>query len=89
MVGAAVLRHQRRQFLHLAAGAGVLPALSRIASAQSYPTRPVRWTAPVAPGDMPDVLARLLCLVSREITRAAHCVNSGSSACRWEVENDT
>jgi hypothetical protein len=40
-----------------------------IASAQSYPTRPVRWIAPVAPGDMPDVLARLLCLGSREITR--------------------
>jgi hypothetical protein len=32
----------RRQFLHLAAGAGALPALSRIARAQAYPTRPVR-----------------------------------------------
>ena len=33
----------RRQFLHLAAGAAALPAVSRIARAQAYPTRPVRW----------------------------------------------
>jgi hypothetical protein len=32
----------RRNFLHLAAGAAALPAVSRIASAQTYPTRPVR-----------------------------------------------
>ena len=32
----------RRQFLHLAAGAAALPAVSRIARAQAYPTRPVR-----------------------------------------------
>jgi tripartite-type tricarboxylate transporter receptor subunit TctC len=32
----------RRQFLHLAAGAVALPAVSRIARAQTYPTRPVR-----------------------------------------------
>src|ERR1700680_3797160 len=50
----------RREFLHLAAGAAPLPAVSRIARAQTYPTRPVRWIVPMAPGDMPDVLARLL-----------------------------
>ena len=33
----------RRQFLHLAAGAAALPAVSSIARAQTYPTRPVRW----------------------------------------------
>ena len=32
----------RRKFLHLAAGAAALPAMSRIARAQAYPTRPVR-----------------------------------------------
>jgi hypothetical protein len=33
----------RRTFLHLAAGAAALPAVLRIAGAQAYPTRPVRW----------------------------------------------
>jgi tripartite-type tricarboxylate transporter receptor subunit TctC len=50
----------RRQFLHLAAGAIALPATSRIAMAQSYPSRPVRWLVPMAPADMPDILARLM-----------------------------
>jgi tripartite-type tricarboxylate transporter receptor subunit TctC len=50
----------RRQFLHLAAGAVALPAMSRIARAQSYPTRTVRWIVPMAPGDVPDILARLM-----------------------------
>ena len=36
----------RRQFLHLAAGAAALPAVSRIARAQAYPSRPVRIIAP-------------------------------------------
>jgi tripartite-type tricarboxylate transporter receptor subunit TctC len=50
----------RRRFLHLAAGAATLPALSRIANAQTYPSRPVRWIVPMAPGDTPDILARLI-----------------------------
>ena len=39
----------RRQFLHLAAGAAALPAVSRIAWAQTYPTRPVRIIAAYGP----------------------------------------
>jgi tripartite-type tricarboxylate transporter receptor subunit TctC len=54
-----IMKFPRRQFLRLAAGAAVVPAVSRIASAQSYPTRAVRWIVPMAPGDMPDILARL------------------------------
>jgi tripartite-type tricarboxylate transporter receptor subunit TctC len=50
----------RRRFLHLAAGAAALPAVSRVASAQSYPTRPVRWIVAVAPGGGNDIFARLM-----------------------------
>src|SRR5262245_15683343 len=50
----------RRNFLHLAAGAAALPAVSRLAWAQNYPTRPVRIIAATAPGGLPDILARLI-----------------------------
>ena len=50
----------RRQFLHLAAGAGVLPAFSQIAAAQAYPARPVHLIVTTPAGGSPDIIARLV-----------------------------
>ena len=50
----------RRTFLHLAAGAAALPAISRIAWAQSYPTRPITLVVPVAAGGAVDSAARII-----------------------------
>jgi tripartite-type tricarboxylate transporter receptor subunit TctC len=50
----------RREFLHLAAGAAALPAVSRIAWAQTYPARPVRLIIGYAPGASADTTARLM-----------------------------
>jgi tripartite-type tricarboxylate transporter receptor subunit TctC len=50
----------RRQFLHLAAGVAALPAISRIALAQAYPTRPVRIIVGYPAGGSADLHARLM-----------------------------
>jgi tripartite-type tricarboxylate transporter receptor subunit TctC len=50
----------RRRFLHLAAGAAALPAVSRIARAQTYPARPVRLIVAAAAGGSNDIFARLI-----------------------------
>jgi tripartite-type tricarboxylate transporter receptor subunit TctC len=54
------MKPPRRQFLRLAAAAVALPAASRIARAQAYPTRPVRFIVPLAPGGGLDFLARVV-----------------------------
>jgi tripartite-type tricarboxylate transporter receptor subunit TctC len=50
----------RRQFLHLVAGAAALPAISRVARAQTYPTRPVHVIVPYAAAGAADIVARLI-----------------------------
>jgi tripartite-type tricarboxylate transporter receptor subunit TctC len=50
----------RRTFLHLAAGAAALPAVSPFAWAQTFPSRPVRIVVGLAPGSSPDILSHLL-----------------------------
>jgi tripartite-type tricarboxylate transporter receptor subunit TctC len=50
----------RRQFLHLAAGAAALRAVSRVAWAQAYPTRPITMIVPFPAGGSADAVARVL-----------------------------
>jgi len=54
------MKLQRRQFLQRAAGLAALPAMSRIASAQAYPSRPVHWIVGFPPGGATDIIARLM-----------------------------
>jgi tripartite-type tricarboxylate transporter receptor subunit TctC len=58
--GGNAMKLPRRNFLHLAAGAAALPAVSRIAWAQAYPTRPVRVIVPAPAGGGYDIVARLM-----------------------------
>jgi tripartite-type tricarboxylate transporter receptor subunit TctC len=50
----------RRRFLHLAAGVAVMPVASRLARAQAYPSRPVRWIVGFPPAGGADIVARLI-----------------------------
>jgi tripartite-type tricarboxylate transporter receptor subunit TctC len=53
------MRLHRRQFLHVAAGIGALPAVSHVANAQTYPSRPVRLIVGFTPGAASDIIARV------------------------------
>ena len=55
-----MMKLPRRQFLRLAALAAGVPAISRMASAQAYPARPVRIFVGFAAGGAPDIAARLM-----------------------------
>jgi len=54
------MKLSRFQFLHLAAGAVALPAVSRIATAQTYPSHPITMIVPIAAGSISDVAARVV-----------------------------
>jgi len=57
-IAEAIMKVARRRFLHLAAGAAALPAVSRITRAQSYPSRPIRLVIPFPPGGAYDAVGR-------------------------------
>ena len=66
----------RRRFLHLAAGAAAVPATSRIAMAQAYPTRPVRFIVPFPPGGATDPAARFIAeSMSRSFSQRVYVEN--------------
>jgi len=54
------MKFPRRQFLHLAAVAAALPAVSRAASAEAYPTKPIRWIIGFPAGGGADTVARIM-----------------------------
>src|SRR4029077_11551586 len=58
--GANAMRLRRRRFLHLAAGAAALPAVSRFAVADTYPSRRITMVVPFAPGALSDIIARVM-----------------------------
>jgi tripartite-type tricarboxylate transporter receptor subunit TctC len=71
----------RRQFLHLAAGAAALPAVSRIASAQAYPSRPISMIVPFPAGGNTDIMARALQNeMSRALGQIVIITNKGGAA---------
>jgi tripartite-type tricarboxylate transporter receptor subunit TctC len=74
------MKLRRRQVLHLAAGAAALPAASRIARAQTYPTRPVRFIVPFPPGGATDPAARFIAeSMSRSLGRQVYVENKSGA----------
>ena len=75
------MRFPRRQFLHLAAGAALVPALARSTNAQTYPARPVRVVVGAIPGSAPDVIARLVAdWLSRRLGQAFFVENRNGAS---------
>jgi tripartite-type tricarboxylate transporter receptor subunit TctC len=74
------MKHSRRKFLQSAAGTVVLPAVSRIAAAQTYPSRPITMIVPFAAGGATDTVARTLAEPMRRSLGQAIIVEDVSGA---------
>jgi len=82
----------RRQFLSLAAGAGVLAPVSRLARAQAYPSHPITMIVPVPAGGQMDSIARIIAeharislrqtIVIENVTGASGTIGVGASLAR-------
>src|SRR5579872_1059436 len=71
---------RRRRFLHLAAGAVAFPAVSRLAWAQAYPTRPITIIVPFAAGGLTDAIGRILAdRMQVSLGQPAVIVNAGGA----------
>src|SRR5262245_2042711 len=85
------MKRPRRAFLHLAAGAAALPAFSRIAWAQTYPSRPITIVAPFPAGGATDIVSRTLAegmkaplgqtILVENVTGASGTIGSGRVVC--------
>ena len=72
------MRLQRRRFLHLTAGCALVAAVPRMASAETYPDRPVRMVVPYAPGGPTDVVTRIIAQhLSERVGRQFYVENIG------------
>src|SRR5262249_38265561 len=70
----------RRKFLHLAGSAAVSPAMSRLARADTYPSKPIRLIVPVPPGGTFDIVARLVAqAVSERLNQQIVIENRGGA----------
>ena len=79
----------RRKFLHLAADAAALLALSRIARAQAYPTRPVRCIVGYAPGGGTDIFVRLVGQSLPARSQPRSCMAKSTRWCRAFAQADS
>jgi tripartite-type tricarboxylate transporter receptor subunit TctC len=80
MKGRKAMKIPRRRFLHLAAGAAALPVASRIARAQTYPSRPITIMVGAAPGGAIDTIARILTPHMRTSLRRAIIIENNGTA---------
>jgi tripartite-type tricarboxylate transporter receptor subunit TctC len=74
------MKRRRRQFLKMAAAAAAVPVRSRIAWAQTYPSRPVRWILGFPPGGPTDIVVRLIGQYLTEKTGQAFVIENRPGA---------